>query len=95
MDDPLRVHAEALADLDRQIARKRNALDKARYATAVDRRDMAAAVRAAEGRKRILQRHAPVRIETKTLPRYACASHGYEWAACDDWRDAAGQETPE
>lgn len=82
MDDSLRVHAEALADLDRQIEMARPVLN----------------TRWLEGCKRIVQRHAPEWCAEIDEGVWICsADHGVivEWEDCPDWRDAAGQETPD
>lgn len=88
MTDPLTVHAEALADLDRQIEALRRAVGP-----------MAGQlVGAAEGRKRILQRHEPLECVNVLCPEThwcgGCDPDGDEecWMVrwpCPDWLDAA------
>lgn len=51
------------------------------------------AIKQLEGRRRIIQRHAPKRAKVNSEWIWVCSHDGYKWEDCPDWLDAtAGLE---
>lgn len=95
-------HADALADLDRQIALERERLAGGRHVVrtlgngmqvlALVYDETSSTLRGLEGRRRILERHAPKPCGHCPGSRghYVCVDDCEHGWPSQDWRDAAG-----
>lgn len=79
-----------------QVCNLEMAWEKKANAAHIVANDPVTVIKQWEGRRRILQRHAPVRqtvrllfSDTLTVDEWICASCGKRWEDCADWLDAA------